>query len=100
MTLLKEFMTAENFTAAVKKLAEPICRRFDLPDVYQLGLGVPTAGGAGEAMVRDRGLGPAFMRDGESALWSENGKELGVRARLGLPYHQGYEVELIEPRQG
>jgi Glyoxalase/Bleomycin resistance protein/Dioxygenase superfamily len=100
MTLLKEFMTAENFTAAVKKLAEPICRRFDLPDVYQLGLVVPNAVAADEAMVRDWGLDPAFMLDGESALWIENGKELGVRARLGLTYHQGYELELIEPRQG
>jgi Glyoxalase/Bleomycin resistance protein/Dioxygenase superfamily len=100
MTLLKEFMTAENFTAAVKKLAEPICRRFDLPDVYQLGLVVPNAVAADEAMARDWGLDPAFMLDGESALWIENGKELHVRARLGLTYHQGYELELIEPRQG
>ena len=100
MTLLREFMTAENFTAAVRKLAEPICRRFDLPDVYQLGLVVPDAVAADEAMVRDWLLDPAFMLDGESALWIENGKELHVGARLGFTYHQGYELELIEPRQG
>ena len=56
MTLLREFMTADNFTAAARKLAEPICRRFDLPDVYQLGLVVPNAVAADEAMVRDWGL--------------------------------------------
>jgi len=100
MTLLSEFMTAENFTAAVRKLAEPICQRFDLPDVYQLGLVVPNAVAADEAMVRDWGLDPAFMLDGESALWIENGKELRVSARFGFTYHQGYELELIEPRQG
>ena len=100
MTLLREFMTAENFTAAVKKLAEPICRRFDLPDVYQLGLVVPNAVAADKAIVRDWGLDPAFMLDGEATLWIENGKELRVSARLGLTYHQGYELELIEPRQG
>jgi hypothetical protein len=100
MTLLKEFMTAENFTAAIRKLAEPICSRFDLPDVYQLGLVVPNAVAADEAMVRDWGLDPAFMLDGEVAQWIENGKELRVSARFGFTYHQGYELELIEPRQG
>jgi hypothetical protein len=99
MTLLREFMTAENFTAAVRKLAEPICRRFDLPDVYQLGLVVPDAVAADEAMVRDWGFDPSFMLDGEAALWIENGKELRVSARLGFTYHQDYELELIEPRQ-
>lgn len=100
MTLLREFMTAENLNAAVHKLAKPICRRFDLPDVYQLGLVVPDAAAADEAMVRDWGLDPSLMLDGEAALWIENGKELHVRGRLGFTYHQGYELELIEPRQG
>jgi Glyoxalase/Bleomycin resistance protein/Dioxygenase superfamily len=100
MTLLREFMTADNFTAAARKLAEPICRRFDLPDVYQLGLVVPNAVAADEAMVRDWGLDPAFMLDAEVARWIENGKELRASARFGFTYHQGYELELIEPRQG
>jgi len=100
MTLLSEFMSAESLPAAVNKLATPICRQLDLPDVYQLGLVVPDAVAADEAMVRDWGLDPAFMLDGEAARWIENGKELHVRARLGLTYHQGYELELIEPRQG
>lgn len=100
MTLLREFMAAESFTAAVNKLSEPIQRRFDLPDVYQLGLVVPDAVAADVAIVRDWGLDPAFMLDGEAALWIENGKELSVRGRLGFTYHQGYELELIEPRHG
>jgi Glyoxalase/Bleomycin resistance protein/Dioxygenase superfamily len=100
MTLLRELITTGDFTAAVNKVAEPICRRCDLPGVYQLGLVVPDAVGADEAMVRDWGLDPSLMIEGESALWIENGKELDIRARLGLTYHQGYELELIEPRQG
>ena len=100
MTLLREFITTGNFTAAVNKVAEPICRRCDLPGVYQLGLVVPDAVAADEAMVRDWGLDPSFMLDGEPALWIENGKELHVSGRIGLTYHQGYELELIEPRQG
>jgi hypothetical protein len=100
MTLLREFITTEDFTAAVNTLAEPICRRYDLPGVYQLGLVVPDAVAADEAIVRDWGLDPAFMLEGEAARWIENGKELRVSARLGLTYHQGYELELIEPREG
>lgn len=100
MTLLREFITAKSFIAAVNELAQPIRRRFDLPDVYQLGLVVPNAEAADEAMVRDWGLDPAFMLDGEAALWIENGEELHVSGRLGFTYHQGYELELIEPRQG
>jgi hypothetical protein len=93
MTLLREFMTAENFTAAVRKLAEPICRRFDLPDVYQLGLVVPNAVAADEAMVRDWGLDPAFMLDGEVPQWIENGKEL----RVGLAPHRSWRS--LPPRR-
>ena len=100
MTLLREFMAAKSFRAAVNELAAPICRRFDLPDVYQLGLVVPDAEAADEAMVRDWGLDPAFMLDGQAALWIEDGKELQVSGRLGFTYYQGYELELIEPRQG
>ncbi len=100
MTLLNEFMTAESLPAAVNNLATPICRQLDLPDVYQLGLVVPDAVAADEAMVRDWGLDPSLMIDGEAALWIENGKELDIGARLGLTYHQGYELELIEPRKG
>jgi hypothetical protein len=100
MTLLRELITAKSFTAAVNELAEPIRRRFGLRAVYQLGLVVPDAEAADEAMVRDWGLDPAFMLDGETALWIENGKELHVSARLGFTYYQGYELELIEPRQG
>ena len=79
MTSLRELMTAENFTAAVRKLAEPICRRFDLPDVYQLGLVVPNAVAADEAMVRDWGLDPAFMLDAEVPGGSRTGRNRGYR---------------------
>jgi hypothetical protein len=33
-------------------------------------------------------------------MWIQNGRELHVSGRLGFTYHQGYELELIEPRQG
>nr|WP_199256231.1 VOC family protein [Mycolicibacterium mengxianglii] len=100
MTLLRELVTAEDFTAAVKKLADPICRRFDLPDADQLGLVVPDAVAADQAMARDWALDPAFIFDSEISQWIENGKELGASARFGFSYHRGYELELIQPRHG
>jgi hypothetical protein len=40
------------------------------------------------------------MLDGQAAMWIENGEERQVRARLGFTYRHGYELELIEPREG
>src|SRR4051812_44933000 len=100
MTLLGELMTVEDFAAAVKKLADPICRRFDLPDAFQLGLVVPNAVAADQAMTRDWALQPALVFDSEVGRWIENGKESRASARFGFSYHHGYELELIEPRQG
>ena len=74
----------------MNNLAKPICRQFDLPDVYQLGLVVPDAVAADEAMVRNWGLDPCFMLDGETALWIENGKKRGIVAPGGL--HKGRQV--------
>ncbi len=100
MTVLRELMKARNFTAAVNRLARPICRRYDLPEVYQLGLVVPDATAADEVMTREWELDPCFMIDGEAAIWIEKGKERHVRGRLGFTYHQGLELELIEPGKG
>ena len=78
-------MTAKNFTAAVNDLAEPIRRRFDLPDVYQLALVVPDAVAADEAMVRDWGLDPSFIIDGEAACGLRTGRNCTSRADSGSP---------------
>jgi hypothetical protein len=93
-------MAGADLPAAVKQLADPICRRFDLPDVYQLGLVVPDAMAADDAMVRDWGLDRSFILDGETGRWTENGEQRKVTARLGLSYYRGFELELIEPREG
>jgi hypothetical protein len=85
MTLLREFMAAKSFPAAINELAEPIRRRFDLPDVYQLGLVVPEAVAADEAMVRDWGLDPSFMLDGEAALWIRTASYCASAAGSGSP---------------
>ena len=101
MTLLKELVAAEDFTAAVRQLADPISRRLDLPGMYQLGLVVPDAVAAAQTLQRDMALHPAFILDTDIGQWTENGKTAhGGRIRYGFTSHRGYELELIEPRQG
>jgi len=101
MTLLKELAAAGNFTAAVKELADPLSRRLNLPGVFQLGLVVPDAVAADQTLQQDMALSPAFMLDTDIGLWIENGQTIvGGSVRYGFTYHQGYELELIEPRQG
>lgn len=100
MTLLKELVGAPDFTAAVEKLVDPICRRFELPDAYQLGFVVSDVVAADEAMTRDLALEAAFIFDSHTDRWIEGGKESQADARFGFSYHHGFELELIEPRQG
>jgi glyoxalase/bleomycin resistance protein/dioxygenase superfamily protein len=100
MTVLRELMSANDFTTAVKKLADPVSIRLDLPKAYHLGLVVADAVAADQAITQEWGVDPALIMDTEVGRWIENGKESRAKVRFGFSSHQRYELELIEPRQG
>jgi len=99
MPLLEELLQASDFTAAVAGLAREFRQRHALPPVHQLGLVVPDAIAAAGELER-RGIGPFFLAAGRPVLWRERGQERVFSGRMGLAYHHGFELELLEPGQG
>lgn len=99
MIFLSDLLAAKDFKSATDELAREFRKRHGLPALHQLGLVVASA----EAAARElegRGLGPFFMASGQPVIWRERGEERTFRGKMGLAYHHGRELELLEPGQG
>ena len=99
MALLLELMANADFSEAVADLAREFRERHDLPAVHQLGLVAPDVEAAA-AELEQRGIGPFFIAAGRPVLWRERGEDKTFQGKLGFAYHQGFELELLEPGQG
>lgn len=99
MVFFEDILSAEDFGAAVDGLAREFRTRHELPAIDQLGLVVPNVEEAAHTL-QDRGIGPFLIGSGSPLLWRERGEERSVRGRIGLAYHQGVELELLEPGEG
>ena len=99
MIPLADLLDAADFSGAVENLARKFRERFALPPVHQLGVVVPDAEAAAAALEA-RGIGPFFLAAGKPAFWRERGQERAFAGKLGLAYHHGFEIELLEPGQG
>ncbi len=99
MVLLNDLLRAGHFADAVNDLAKKFRERFRLPEIHQLGLVVPDVEAAA-GMLEDSGIGPFFIASGSPVLWRERDEERGYRGKLGIAYHEGFELELLEPGEG
>lgn len=99
MVFLEDLLSAEDFGAAVDGLAREFRSKHELPAIHQLGLVVSDVEEAARTL-QDRGIGPFLIGSGSPVLWRERGEERNVRGRIGLAYHQGVELELLEPADG
>ena len=99
MLLLEDLLAAEDFAKSVNDLAGEFRRRHDLPGIRQLGLVVPDVERAAIALEA-RGMGPLIISSGSPAMWRERGENRTVSGKMGLAYHEGFELELLEPTQG
>lgn len=99
MAFLDELLANADFRAAVAELAREFRERHALPEVHQLGLVVPDAIAAAAELER-RGIGPFFIAAGRPVLWQERGQDRVFQGRMGLAYHHGFELELLEPGTG
>jgi len=96
MTYLTDYLAAKDFSHAVELSAKKLREQYDLPPVYQLGLVVADADAADLALV-EAGLPHSFLVRVRTDRWEETGTDRQLTAKLGFAYHQGYELELIEP---
>jgi len=99
MELLDQLLESENFESAVSGLAADFRKAHGLPEVHQLGVVVPDVEKAA-SLLEDRGLGPFFIASGAPSLWKEKGEDRRFSGKLGIAYHQGIEIELLEPGDG
>lgn len=96
MVYLDDLLRADNFTLAVSRIAQDFRERFELPLLHQLGVVVSDIETA-SAQLEVQGMGPFFIISGSPVFWNERGRIRDVAVKIGIAYHKGVEVELIEP---
>lgn len=99
MIFLEDLLQANDFNQAVDNLAGEFRKKHDLPGIHQLGLVVPDVVEAA-LKLEENGLGPFFIAGGSPTFWQERGEEKSFSGKLGIAYHEGFELELLEPGQG
>jgi hypothetical protein len=96
---LEDLLAERSFREATNRLCGDVRDARDLPPVYQIGALVPDVERAASAL-EDRGIGPFFIMAGSAAAWRERGEQRDCTLKLGLAFHEGIQVELIEPVEG
>ncbi len=93
---LEELLDSGNFTIATGRIASDFRQARRLPPLYQLGVlvrGMEERAGH----LESRGIGPFFIAQGSPVFWNERGRLLKPTVKLGLAFHKGVQIELIEP---
>jgi hypothetical protein len=96
MIYLDELLSSDNFTLATSRIAQGFRHRYELPLLHQLGIVVPDIEAAASSLEA-RGMGPFFIVSGRPVFWNELGRLRDISLKIGLAYHRGVELELIEP---
>ena len=87
------------FLSRTGELSRATRQSLAFPSLHQLGIVVPDVEKAA-AEMETRGLGPFFIATGAPAYWHEKGAARQVSGKMGLAYHEGVEIELLEPLAG
>ena len=99
MVFLEDLLESNDFAGVVNDLALAFRTRHGLGKIHQLGLVVDDVERAA-ARLETQGIGPFFIASGAPIFWREKGEERDVCGKMGLAYHHGFELELLEPTQG
>lgn len=99
MVFLEDLLQSDDFAVAVNNLAFAFRTRHGLGKIHQLGLVVADVEQAA-AELEAKGIGPFFIASGAPVFWREKEEERDVSGKMGLAYHEGFELELLEPTQG
>jgi hypothetical protein len=98
-TLFNEVWSSDNFAEGVVHLAHEFRASHELPPLFQLGLAVKSVEESA-AQLEAQGIGPFFIMDGPAKMWRERDEERHFRGKMGLAYHRGIQLELLEPGEG
>ena len=96
---LDELTGSGNFVRDAANLAQAFREKHGLPGVHQLGLVVQDVE-ATAGTLEAKGIGPFFIAAGKPVLWRELGEDRRFSGRLAMAFHQGFELELLEPGEG
>ncbi len=99
MVFLDDLLKTADLKAQVNRLCREFRESFSLPPAEQLGLVVPDVEAAAGDLEK-RGVAPFFIAEGPVARWRESGRESRFSGKLGLTWHRGLELELLEPGHG
>jgi hypothetical protein len=99
MLYFEDLLKADDFPKAVNALGENFMKEYRLEKVHQVGLVVPDVEQAA-AKLEGQGFGPFFIATGSPVFWKEKGGDREISGKLGLAYHEGIELELLQPVKG
>ncbi len=99
MVFFEDLLLADNFTLAVSRLAHEFREKYELPRLHQIGLVVPNVEAAA-LTLEGEGMRPFFIASGSPVFWNERGQEEKFTGKMGIAYHKGVEIELLEPGVG
>jgi len=99
MVPLYDLVGAADFRDAVKGLAADFRNDHNLPDIHQIGIVVSDIEVAA-GKLEDKGIGPFFIASGSPVLWEERGEARSFAGKMGIAYHHGFELELLEAGTG
>jgi len=96
---LDDLLKADNLGHAVSLIANNFREKYQFPDIYQLGVVVPDVEAAA-VELEAKGIGPFFIASNTLNFWSEHGEPKMFHGKVGIAYHKGFEIELLEPGVG
>ncbi|MBN1496228.1 MAG: VOC family protein [Spirochaetes bacterium] len=98
--LFLDMMSGSGFNARIQEVAAEFRNRAGIPlRVYQAGVLVPDVVKAA-IDLESQGFGPFMISSASLPRWTERGAERHFKGTMGLAYHDGIEIELLEPGTG
>jgi hypothetical protein len=98
--LLSDMLSKTNFNAGMQEVAAAFRKKAGIPfKVHQAGIVVPDVEAAA-VNLESKGFGPFMIAAASLPRWTERGAESHFRGKMGMAYHDGIELELLEPGEG
>lgn len=98
--LLSDMLFGDDFNAGMQEVAAAFRKKAGIPfKVHQAGIVVPDVEKAAEKL-EGKGFGPFMISAASLPRWTECGAESRFCGKMGLAYHDGIELELLEPGEG